>query len=111
MSLRHIMGAKATNKSFSLAYCLMAAMTDDYYFWVITQLRDLVQTLNRSNAMVIVTDRSISLMNAIKRVLPAAYNLLCIWHINKNVLANLKNQFFTSKGWEDFMGDWHRLCN
>ena len=82
----------------------MAAETEDDYLWEITQLRDLVQTLNRSNAMVFVMGRKIALMNAIKRVFPAAYNLLCIWHINKNVLVNLRKQFATSEGWETGTG-------
>ena len=78
MKLLHIMGVTATNQSFSLAYCFMTAETEDDYLWAVTQLRDLIQTPNRSNAMVFVTDGEIALMNANKRVFPAEYNLLCI---------------------------------
>ena len=66
------MGVTATNQSFSLAYCFMTAETEDDNLWAVTQLRDLVQMLNRYNAMVFVTDREIALMNAIKRVFTAA---------------------------------------
>jgi MULE transposase domain len=40
---------------------------------------------------VIVTDRELALMNAIKTILPTTSSILCVWHINKNVLANYKN--------------------
>ena len=56
-----------------------------------TQLKDLIQTLDRYNAMVFVTDREVAPINALKRIFPDAYNLLRIWHINKNVFANLKS--------------------
>ena len=106
-----IMGVTATKQSFSLAYCYMATETEDDYMWAVTQLTDLVQTLNRSNAMVFVTGRQMAHMNAIKRVFSAAYNLIYIWLINIKVLADLKKQFATSDGLEDFMEDWFRICN
>ena len=56
-----------------------------------TQLKDLIQTLDRYNAMVFVTDREVAPINAVKRIFPDAYNLLRIWYINKNVFANLKS--------------------
>ena len=89
----------------------MAAETEDDYMLAVTQMRDLVETVNRPNAMVFVADRKIAPMNVIKRVFPAAYNLLCICHISKNVLPYLINQFAISEVWEDFMGDWYSLCN
>ena len=39
---------------------------------------------------VIVSDRDLALMNAIKFVFPEACNLLCRFHINKNVKAKCK---------------------
>jgi len=36
---------------------------------------------------VIVTDRDLSLMNVVKTVFPNAMNLLCRFHIGKNVKA------------------------
>jgi len=39
---------------------------------------------------VIVTDRDLALKNALKTVFPDATNLLCRFHINKNVKAKCK---------------------
>ena len=36
---------------------------------------------------VFVTDCELALMSAIASIFPNAANLLCIWHINKNILA------------------------
>ena len=57
----------------------MDAETEYDYLWAVTQLRDLVQTLNISNAMVFVTEREAALIGTIKRIFRAAYNLLFIW--------------------------------
>ena len=32
-------------------------------------------------------------------------------YVGESEKANLKKQIAASKGWEDFMGDWYRLCN
>jgi transposase-like protein len=46
------------------------------------------QTIPTPNVMV--TDKKVALMKAIKSVFPSATNLLCIWHINKNVQSHGK---------------------
>lgn len=49
-------------------------------------------------------------MNAVERMFPQAPNLLCTWHINKNVVAKCKKYFKTGNEWADFMQTWDRLC-
>ncbi|KAL7238264.1 hypothetical protein ACSBR2_004379 [Camellia fascicularis] len=58
---------------------------------------------------VIVTDRESALMNAICIVFPGTTNLLCRWHIGKNVLANCKKMFETKDKWEMFIMSWNML--
>ncbi|KAI8568844.1 hypothetical protein RHMOL_Rhmol02G0231900 [Rhododendron molle] len=43
--------------------------------------------------VVIVTDRELALRNAIRIVFPHATNLLCRFHISKNVLAKCRKIF------------------
>ena len=43
--------------------------------------------------LVIVTDRELALMSAIAIVFPSTKNLLCIWHVKKNVLAYATMKF------------------
>ncbi|KAL4590600.1 hypothetical protein LXL04_003537 [Taraxacum kok-saghyz] len=51
------------------------------------------------------TNRELALMNAIKKVFPNTTNLLCIWHIEKNVLAHCKKHF-DAEGFDNFMASW-----
>ena len=48
-------------------------------------------------------------MNAIKNVFPECLNVLCMWHINKNVLANCKKLFKDEKGWTEFQQSWNQV--
>ena len=50
----------------------------------------------------IVTDRKLDMMNAIEKIFPSATNLLCRWHISRNVLANCKRLFEANERWEAF---------
>ncbi|XP_058202983.1 PKS-NRPS hybrid synthetase cheA-like [Rhododendron vialii] len=54
---------------------------------------------------IIVTNRELALMNAIAHVFPQATNLLCRWHIGKNVLAKYR-KMFDDKMWEEFICSW-----
>ena len=57
----------------------------------------------------IVTDRDMALLNAIKRVFPTATHFLCRWHISRNVLAQCKNLFETKEKWDKFFMSWNIL--
>ena len=48
-------------------------------------------------------------MKIIKTQYFDTYNLLCIWHINKNVLKNCKVSFVTQKQWEEFLIAWYKV--
>ncbi|CAG8759375.1 23181_t:CDS:2, partial [Racocetra persica] len=54
---------------------------------------------------VIGTDRELALINAICIVFSESKNFLCIWHIEKNMLANCRNHFSTEE-LSDFLKSW-----
>lgn len=54
----------------------------------------------------IVSDREIALMNSLNIVFPSSTHVLCIWHINKNILAKCKKYFSTEEDWEQFTIGW-----
>ncbi|CAG8809284.1 19847_t:CDS:2, partial [Cetraspora pellucida] len=64
---------------------------------------------------VIVTDRKTALMNALKITFPNSVNLLCVWHISKNILKNCKPQFpretenTKSNEWKSFLSKWNEI--
>ena len=61
---------------------------------------------------VIVTDRDLALMNAVKTVFPECTNLLCKFHIEKNVKAKYKSLIGKKKNaWEYVMDVWGSLVD
>ncbi|KAL5147475.1 PKS-NRPS hybrid synthetase [Glycine soja] len=60
---------------------------------------------------VIVTDRDQALMNAVKDVFPECTNLLCIFHINKNVKAKCKSLIVQKNAWDYVMDCWGSLTD
>ncbi|KAL7252612.1 hypothetical protein ACSBR1_007225 [Camellia fascicularis] len=58
-----------------------------------------------------VSDRELALMNAIQVVFPTTTNLLCVWHIEKNILANCKSYFEAQEDWSTFLCTWRQVIN
>nr|KAJ0200109.1 hypothetical protein LSAT_V11C600301060 [Lactuca sativa] len=57
---------------------------------------------------VIMSDRELALMNGII-FFPTTSNLLCVWDIEKNVLANYKKYFGRAKEFDIFTSDWNNV--
>ncbi|KAL5137778.1 Protein FAR1-RELATED SEQUENCE 5 [Glycine soja] len=72
---------------------------------------ELVNNLRDALPGVIVTDRDQALMNAVKDVFPECTNLLCIFHINKNVKAKCKSLIAQKNAWDFVMDYWGSLTD
>ena len=101
MPLLNIVGITATNHSFNAAFAFLSNECEASYEWVLRQFSAIV-----SSPTVIVTDRELAIMNAIKIVFPGAINILCIWHIEKNILSHCKPSFPNEDIWNDFLQNW-----
>ena len=60
---------------------------------------------------VIVTNRDFSLINAVKTIFPDATNLLCLFHIDKNVKAKCKTLVAQKNAWDYVMEAWGSLVD
>ena len=60
---------------------------------------------------VIVTDIDLALMNAVKTIFPECTNLLCSFHINKNVKVKCKSLISQKNAWEYVMNAWGTLVD
>ena len=60
---------------------------------------------------VVVTNRDLSLMNAVKTVFLDATNLLCRFHIDKNVKAKCKTLVAQKNAWDHVMEAWGSLVD
>ncbi|XP_028052909.1 protein FAR1-RELATED SEQUENCE 5-like [Camellia sinensis] len=98
LPILEIVGVTSTDMTFSVAFAYPQYEKEDNYTWALGLLRSVMD--ENTLPSVIVTDRELALMNAICTVFPATTNLLCRWHIGKNVLANCKKMFETKDKWE-----------
>ena len=101
--LLNIAGITSTFRSFNAGFAFICEETELEYTWALKAFSNVVVPA------VIVTDREKSLMNAIESVFPDASNLLCIWHVNKNVLANCMKYRWDENNFENFINDWNDL--
>ena len=109
MPLLVIMGSTALETSFYIAFAFLDGEEELDFNWVIEQLKELYSELDLKDPIVIVTDRDLALMNAIAINYSTTVNILCVWHVNRNVLKNCKAAFDTQQEWEEFLAAWHEV--
>ncbi|KAK9291532.1 hypothetical protein L1049_019480 [Liquidambar formosana] len=108
LPLFEIVGVTSTNLTFFVAFVYIQHERENNYTWALNRLHSLVEDQNILPS-VIIMDRELSLMNAIKKVFPNARHLLCRWHISKNVLSNCKKYFDSGVQWEKFNSQWETV--
>ena len=108
MPLLIISGQTALHTNFYVAFCFMIKEATSDYTWVLTQLRSVYRAMELPNPTIIVTDMERGLMTAIEDVFLSSTtnHLLCLWHINNNVIVNCKKHFDTKEAWNVFFTDW-----
>ncbi|XP_058217649.1 uncharacterized protein LOC131328770 [Rhododendron vialii] len=77
------------------------------YVWALERFKAILGPDQQPS--VILSDRELALMNAIEVVFPRTANILCVWHIEKNVLSKCKPKFEREQDWETFLSDWTNL--
>jgi histone-lysine N-methyltransferase SETD2 len=109
MPLLHIIGLSPSNSSFSIAFCFMQNEQEESYKWTLQTFFSWLNPL--PFPPVLCTDRDLALLGAIKAIYPKSPHLLCVWHINKNVLAKTKQYFSSNEEFEAFILSWKSLIN
>ncbi|KAH1254706.1 hypothetical protein GmHk_04G011086 [Glycine max] len=89
LSLLDIVGVTPTGMTFFAAYVDLEGECLNNVVWALQRFQGLFMKVD-ALLRVIVTNRDLSLMNAVKTVFPDATNLLIRFHINKNVKAKCK---------------------
>ncbi|KAI7946885.1 hypothetical protein MJO29_011412 [Puccinia striiformis f. sp. tritici] len=105
MPLLHVVGVDSSNKTFTFAFCFLAREQEEDYQWALEQLKS---SLAPHIPDVILTDKEKALMNAIKTVFPTTRNLLCQWHMARNLETNCA-QHFSSADYKTFTELWNFL--
>ena len=83
--------------NFYVGFAFVAKEQEKDFVWILTALKDYFSQNKIVVPEVIVTDRDMGLIRAVLDVFPLAAHLLCIRHINKNVLMHCKPAFSTSE--------------
>ena len=118
MPLLDIVGVDACQRSFCIAFAFLSGEEEDDYIWPLKQLRSMYELHGISLPSIILTDRCLACMNAISSpsCFPESIPMLCLWHINKAVLAYCMPAFIRDKNnpqgheeWKAFYTYWHEL--
>ena len=83
-----IVGVTSTEMTFSIAFAYLKAEREDNFSWCLDRLRSLMHGWQISS--VIITDRDLACINAVKQKFQESRHFLYIWHIRKNILAHCK---------------------
>jgi len=87
--LLDIVGVTPTGMTFFAAFAYLEGEHLNNVVWALQRFQGLFMRVDALSG-VIVADRDLSLMNVVKTVYPDAMNLLCRFHIDKNVKAKCK---------------------
>ncbi|KAH1198354.1 Protein FAR1-RELATED SEQUENCE 5 [Glycine max] len=90
LPLLDFVGVTPTAMTFSAGFAYLEAERVNNIVWALKRFRGLFLRNDRL-PIVIVTDRDLTLMNVVKTVFPECTNLLCRFHIDKNVKAKCKS--------------------
>jgi hypothetical protein len=104
MPLLNMVGITSTCATLNVGFAFLHVENEEVYAWVLEQFSKVV------TPKVLCTDRELALMNEIARVFPGFHNILCCWHIKKNILANYKTHF-SDVEWQQFMERWNMLVS
>ncbi|XP_058749048.1 PKS-NRPS hybrid synthetase cheA-like [Vicia villosa] len=99
--LFEIVGMTSTELTFAVAFAYMECEQTESYIWVLDKLKQLFVKKDVV-PQVILTDRDLALMKAVEVVFPTMHNLLCRFHINKNV--GMKCKEYVMKDMQETIG-------
>jgi len=108
LSLLDIFGVTPTRMSFYVAFAYLEGEHLNNVFWALQRYQGLFL---RCDAFlgIIAIDRDLALVNAVKIVFLKTTNLLCQFHIDKNVKAKCKTLAGKNNAWDYVMEAWGSL--
>ncbi|XP_052728537.1 uncharacterized protein LOC108327432 [Vigna angularis] len=110
LPLLEIVGMTSTGLTYSVAFAFLSSERQNNFTWDLQKLRGLFLNTD-TGPQVIVSDRDLSLMNSIGNVFPLSYQLLCRFHISKNVLAKCKMLLDCKEAWDVIMKEWENVMD
>ena len=109
MPLLDVVGMTSFNTTFFSCFAFLKSEEKEDYEWALTRVARLFDGIETPN--VIVTDRELVLTNALETTFPDTQHLLCVWHVEKNVLSHFKRLFTEGEQWDEFLQQWTTAVN
>ncbi|CAG8696391.1 10298_t:CDS:2 [Cetraspora pellucida] len=104
MPLLDVIGVTSFNTTFFICFVFLKDEREEDYKWALSRVSHLFDGIKKPK--VIITDRELALMNGIRQIFSDSKNILCIWHVEKNILAKCKTHFHSGEEWEEFLRCW-----
>lgn len=116
----HFQAVTPIGKTASISLAFVTNEEEASYQLAVSTFRELV--IGDSPIEVLLTDDEDALKNALTAVFPAIPQLLCLWHVNKNVLTKVQRVWVINPAFgdetnnrrkqerEEFMADWEAIC-
>jgi hypothetical protein len=98
MPFLNITGVANTHSTFNVAFAFLNKEDEEAYTWAIERLDDLRREIQAPEPHVIITDFEKALKNALESVWEGSQQQICLWHINKNVVHEVKKRWIWSDG-------------
>ena len=86
MPLFNTTGVTCLKKTYYEGFALLSRERQADYEWALKALKRLYQQTELPAPATLLTDRDLGLLKAIQAVFPTSKHLLCLWHVEKNVL-------------------------
>jgi hypothetical protein len=93
LPLFQVTGTTCTHSSFNIAFGLVSKEDETTYSWVLGQLDALRVAREIDPPHAIITDFDKGLKNAVSTTFQEVQQMLCRWHIMKNVVHNIKKKW------------------
>jgi hypothetical protein len=93
MPLLNICSVVGNKKTIQVGLCFLSGEKEGDYEWAMEAFRELMVKHGITEPLLIVTDREIALMNCLDTLFPSTPHILCVWHVNMNILANCRKLF------------------
>lgn len=104
-------GVSASNKSFYIGFAFLRHEDKDSHPWILSRVQELFTRVGKEEGpKVVLTDKEDALIAGLGEVMPATYHILCVWHINKNILARATKFFPRPEEIQPWMDLWYKVC-
>ena len=83
MPLLNIIGITSLGKNFWVVFCFLCSEKEGDFVWVMRCIRALYRRIGGRAPKVVLTDRALAVINALRDIFPETKHLLCFWHVTE----------------------------